>query len=53
VKTAETDAEWAEDEAADAVDFASWAVEQAEVAVLDAVDARAWADARAAAGQAS
>jgi hypothetical protein len=35
--------------AADALDYAAWAVGQAEVAVLDAADARAWADARAAA----
>jgi DNA-binding protein H-NS len=49
VKTAERDAEDAEDTAAYTLDFASWAVDQAQLAVLDAVDARAWADARAAA----
>jgi hypothetical protein len=49
VKAAENDAEWAEENAADALDYASWAVDQAEVAVLDAADARAWADARASA----
>src|SRR6266571_2854172 len=39
----------AEDDAADALDYAAWAIDQAEAAVLDAADARAWADARAAA----
>src|SRR6266699_3790966 len=37
------------DAAADALDYASWAVDQAQLAVLDAIDARSWADARAAA----
>lgn len=49
VKMAEQDAEFAEVNASDALDYAAWAVEQAELAVLDAVDARASADARAAA----
>ena len=49
VKRAEREAEYAEADAADALDYASWAVEQAQLAVLDAIDARIWADARAAA----
>jgi hypothetical protein len=49
VKAAERDAERAEDNAADALDYAGWAIDQAELAVLDAADARAWANARAAA----
>ena len=48
-KMAEQDAEFAEVNASDALDYAAWAVEQAELAVLDAVDARASADAQAAA----
>jgi hypothetical protein len=35
--------------APDALDYAAWAVDQAEVAVLDAAGARVWADAQAAA----
>jgi hypothetical protein len=46
---AEEDAEAAEYDAADALDYATWAVDQAQLAVLDAIDARSWADARAAA----
>jgi hypothetical protein len=49
VKTAAKDADAAEQDAADALDYASWAVDQAQLAVLDAVDARTWADERAAA----
>ena len=49
VKRAERDAEYAEIDAADALDYADWAVAQAQLAVLDAIDARSWADARAAA----
>jgi hypothetical protein len=49
VKRAERDAEYAEADAADALDYADWAVAQAQLAVLDAIDARSWADARAAA----
>jgi hypothetical protein len=49
VKVAEEEAEAAEEDAADALDYATWVVEQAKLAVLDAVDARTWADARAAA----
>jgi hypothetical protein len=46
---AEDDADAAEDDAVDALDYAQWAAAQAEVAVLDAIDARTWADERAAA----
>jgi hypothetical protein len=53
VKRAEQDAEVAEDNAVDALDFAWWAVKQAELAVLDSIDARAWADERAAASRTS
>jgi hypothetical protein len=53
VKMAEDDAGAAEEDAVDALGFAGWAVEQAELAVLDAIDARAWADERAAAFQTS
>jgi hypothetical protein len=49
VKVAEEEAEAAEEDAADALDYATWVVDQAKLAVLDAVDARTWADARAAA----
>jgi hypothetical protein len=52
-KMAEDDAEGAEEDALDALGYARWAVEQAELAVLDAIDARAWADERAAASQTS
>jgi chromosome segregation ATPase len=53
VKAAVDDAEGAEEDAIDALDFAGWAVGQAELAVLDAIDAHAWADERAAASPAS
>jgi hypothetical protein len=49
----ELDVKMAEDDALDALGFAGWALEQAEVAVLDAIDARAWADERAAASRTS
>ncbi len=52
VKKAAKDADAAEQDAADALDYASWAVDQAQLAVLDAVDARTWADERAAASPA-
>jgi hypothetical protein len=51
VKRAEREAEDAEADAADALYYASWAIEQAQLVVLDAIDARIWADARAAAAQ--
>jgi hypothetical protein len=41
------EADWADAEAADALDFADWAVDNAELAMLDAIDARAYADERA------
>jgi outer membrane murein-binding lipoprotein Lpp len=49
VKKAERQAEAAEEDAADALDYALWVVDQAQLAVLDAIDARSWANARAAA----
>lgn len=38
-----TDADWAEMDAADAIDYAAWAMDNARLAVLDALDARAYA----------
>jgi hypothetical protein len=38
------DAAWAEAEAADALDYADWAVDNAQLVMLDAIDARAYAD---------
>jgi peptidoglycan hydrolase CwlO-like protein len=49
VKKAENDAGDAEGDASFALDYASWVIDQVQLAVLDAVDARSWADARAAA----
>lgn len=46
-KMAADDAGWAEANAADAIDYAAWTVENARLAVLDAMDARAYADERA------
>ena len=46
-KKAERQAEAAETDAADALDYALWVVDQAELAVLDAISARSWADAQA------
>jgi hypothetical protein len=43
------DANVAEADAYDAIDFADWAVENARLAILDAIDARVYADERAAA----
>ena len=53
VKRVKTEAEAAEDDALAALDFVSWAIEHAEVAVLDAIDARTWADSRSAVSQTS
>ena len=53
IKKAQNNADAAEEDAADALDYASWAVDQAEVAVLDAIDARTWANERAAASPAT
>lgn len=43
-KVAAHDADRAEAEAAEALDFATWAIVNAEVAILDAIDARLYAD---------
>ena len=53
VKLADGDAEAAEEEALDTLDFARWAAKQAELTVLDAIDARAWANELAAPSQTS
>jgi hypothetical protein len=41
------EANWAEDDAFAALDYAAWSVHMARLAVLDAIDARAYADERA------
>jgi hypothetical protein len=46
---AEGNAEWAESDAVDAIDFAAWAIDNARVSLLYAIDARIGADERAAA----
>ncbi len=46
-EAAANDADWAEDEAASAIDYAEWTVDNTRLAVLDAIDARAYADERA------
>jgi hypothetical protein len=43
-KVAAKDADWAESDAAESLDFANWAVENAQLTVLDAIHARAYAD---------
>jgi hypothetical protein len=43
-KLAARQADGAEADAADAIDFAAWTVDNAQLAVLDAIDARAYAD---------
>jgi hypothetical protein len=43
-KLAASQADGAETDAADAIDFAAWTVDNARLAVLDAIDARAYAD---------
>jgi hypothetical protein len=43
-KVAANDADWAEADAAEALDFVDWAVESAQLAILDAIHARAYAD---------
>jgi hypothetical protein len=40
---AATDADWAEQDAAAAIDYAEWAVDNARLTILDAIDARAYA----------
>jgi hypothetical protein len=42
-KAADNDADWAEMEAADAIDYASWAADNARLAVLAVLDAPAYA----------
>jgi hypothetical protein len=44
---AASDADWAEADAYDAIDYADWAVDSARVAILDAIDARVYADEKA------
>jgi len=46
-KAAAADADWAEQDAADALDYAVYVIYDAQLAVLDALDARAYADERA------
>ena len=53
VKKAERQANAAETDAEEALDFAGWAVGEAQLYILDAIDTRAWADERAAASGAS
>ena len=43
-KAAAREADWAEADAADAIDYADWAVDSAQLAMLDAIDARVYAD---------
>src|SRR6188472_58088 len=43
-KAASADADWAEADAAEALDFADWSVENAQLTMLDAIHARAHAD---------
>jgi chromosome segregation ATPase len=43
-KVAANQADGAEADAADAIDFAAWTVDNARLAVLDAIDARVYAD---------
>ena len=43
-KLAGTEADWAEADSIEALNFADWAVEKAELAMLDAIHARAYAD---------
>jgi hypothetical protein len=43
-KAAATDADWAEQDAADALDYAVYVIYDAQLAVLDALDARAYAE---------
>ena len=42
-KVAANDADWAEADAAEALDFADWALENAQLSILDAIHARAYA----------
>jgi hypothetical protein len=46
-KMAADEADWAEADALDAIDYAQWTIENARLLALDALDARAYADERA------
>jgi len=46
-EAAAADADWAEQDAVDAIDYAALVVQDAQLTVLDALDARAYADERA------
>ena len=46
-KAAAKEADWAEDEAVAALDYAAWTVSNARLVVLDAIYARTYADERA------
>jgi hypothetical protein len=41
------DADWAETDAVEAIDYAAWTLDNARVSMLDAIDARAYATAQA------
>jgi hypothetical protein len=43
-QAAATEADWAETDAVDAISYAEWAVDNAQLAVLDAIDARVYAN---------
>lgn len=43
-KPAAREASWAGANVAEAIDFAEWALDNVELAILDAIDARAYAD---------
>ncbi|MGZ3498762.1 MAG: hypothetical protein ACXWNK_18730 [Vulcanimicrobiaceae bacterium] len=47
-KVAKGEADWAENDAEDAISFARWAVDNAGIAALSAVKVRLWANAQAA-----
>ena len=46
-KAAANEADWAEDDAVAALDYAAWTLSSARLAVLDAIYARTYADERA------
>ena len=46
-KSAAKEADWAEGDAAAALDYAAWTVDNARLSVLDAIDARSYANERA------
>jgi chromosome segregation ATPase len=43
-KVAAKDADWADADAAESLEFANWAVDNAQLTILDAIHARAYAD---------